>query len=107
MNSLVLKPCRCVVFFAFIPTVAPSGSGLCRGAGLATLTRARVICRVDGDGLRLAREGDFLAFRLAPAALFLVRRRVFSATALAWISTPLLTVPRKRPGKISSRRPGA
>jgi len=56
-----------------------------RGAGFATLARVsgpRVVC----DGLRLAREEVFDAFRLMPAALFLVRRRVFSATALAWVS---------------------
>jgi hypothetical protein len=53
---------------------------------LATLTLFRVIVRVDRDGLRLAREEVFLAFRLMPAVLFFERRRVFSATALAWIS---------------------
>src|SRR6185437_13976855 len=42
MNSFVLKPCLCVVFFTYIPKVAPSGSGLRRAAGFATLTRLRV-----------------------------------------------------------------
>jgi len=55
--------------------------------GFATLTRARVGRRVDCDGLRLAPEVGFLVFRLMPAALFFERwRRVFSATALAWVS---------------------
>jgi hypothetical protein len=58
---------------------------------------------VDCEGLRLAREEVFVAFRLMPAALFFERRRVFSATALAWKITPLFAVPRKRPEKICSR----
>ena len=74
MNSLVLKPCRCVVFFAFIPKVTPSASGLRRWAGFATLTLLRVGRRVDCDGLRLAPEEGFLAFRLMPVALFFERR---------------------------------
>jgi hypothetical protein len=73
MNSLVLKPCRCVVFFAVIPKFAPSASGLRRRTGFATLTLPRVVRRVDGGGLRLAPEVGFLAFRLVPAALFFVR----------------------------------
>src|SRR5689334_16936151 len=103
MNSWVLKPCRCVVFFAFIPkAVAPSASGLRRCAGFATLTRVRVGVRADCEGLRLAREEVF-AFRLMPVALFFGRRRVFSATALAWNSRLFLTVPRIPPEKICSR----
>src|SRR5215469_11614433 len=99
MNSWVLKPCRCVVFFVFIPkAAAPSASGLRRCAGFATLTRLRVSARADCEGLRLAREEVF-PFRLMPVALFFGRRRVFSATALAWEFTPLLTVPRKLPRK--------
>jgi hypothetical protein len=75
-----------VVFFAFIPkAAAPSESGLCRGAGFATLTRLRVSARADCEALRLAREEVF-AFRLMPVALFFGRRRVFAATALAWNS---------------------
>src|SRR5262249_43767041 len=86
MNSWVLKPCRCVVFFVFIPkAAAPSGSGFRRCGGFATLTRLRVNERADCDGLRLAREEVFV-FRLMPVALFFGRRRVFSATALAWNS---------------------
>ena len=54
------------------------------GSGFAMLTRLRAAARVDCEGLRLAREEVFVAFRLMPAALFLERRRVFSATALAW-----------------------
>ena len=73
MNSLVLKPCRCVVFFAFIPKLAPSVSGFRRWTGFATLTLPRVVGRVDCDGLRLAPEVGFLAFRLRPAALFFER----------------------------------
>jgi hypothetical protein len=73
MNSPVLKHCRCVVFFAFIPKLAPSASGLRRLTGFATLTRARVGRRVDCDGLRLAPEVGFLVFRLMPAALFFER----------------------------------
>ena len=74
MNSWVLKPCRCVVFFTFIPkAAAPSASGLRRCAGFATLTRLRVIARVEGEGLRLAREEVFAAFRLMPVALFFGR----------------------------------
>src|ERR1700728_417068 len=99
MNSLVLKPCLCVVFFTFIPKVAPSASGLCRGAGFATPTRLRAMVRVGCDGLRLAREEDFLAFRFMPAALFLVRRRVFSATALAWVTRLFLRFLEKSPKK--------
>ncbi|MGB6757162.1 MAG: hypothetical protein WBE82_04430, partial [Xanthobacteraceae bacterium] len=75
-----------VVFFAFIPKDAPSASGLGRWAGLATLTLDRAAVRVGRDGLRLAREAGLVVFRLIPAALFFERRRVFSATALAWIS---------------------
>jgi hypothetical protein len=45
-----------------------------RGAGFATLTRLRAGRRVDCDGLRLAPEAGFLAFRLMPAALFFERR---------------------------------
>ncbi len=74
MNSLVLKPCRCVVFFAFIPKLAPSASGLRRWTGFATLTLPRVVRRVDWDGLRLAPEVVFLAFRLMPGVLFFARR---------------------------------
>jgi len=33
----------------------------------------RVIARVEGDGLRLAREEVFAAFRLMPVALFFGR----------------------------------
>jgi len=74
MNSPVLKPCRCVVFFAaFIPKFAPSASGLRRWTGFATLTRVRAVRRVDCDGRRLPPEVGFLAFRLMPAALFFVR----------------------------------
>jgi len=73
MNSLVLKPCRWVVFFAFIPKVAPSASGLRRGTGFAALTLAWVVRRVDCDGLRLAPEAGFLVFRLMLAALFFER----------------------------------
>jgi hypothetical protein len=72
MNSFVLKPCRCVVFFAFIPKLAPSASGLRRWAGFATLTRDRVV-RVGCVGLRFAPEAGFRAFRLMPAALFFER----------------------------------
>jgi len=75
-----------VVFFVFIPkAAAPSASGLRRCAVFATLTRLRVSARADCEGLRLAREEVF-AFRLMPVALFFGRRRVFSATALAWNS---------------------
>src|ERR1700757_130489 len=103
MNSWVLKPCRCVVFFVFIPkAAAPSASGLCRCAGFAALTRLRVSARADCDGLRLARE-EVLVFRLMPVVLFFGRRRVFSATALAWNSRLFMTVPRKLPEKICSR----
>src|SRR6516162_140088 len=99
MNSWVLKPCRWVVFFALIPkAAAPSASGLRRCTGFATLTLVRVIARADCDGLRLAREGVFV-FRLMPVALFFGRRRVFSATALAWNSRLFMTVPRKLPKK--------
>jgi hypothetical protein len=73
MNSLVLKPCRWVVFFAFIPKVAPSASGLCRWTGFATLTLRRVGRRVDCEGLRLVPEAGFLVFRLMLAALFFER----------------------------------
>jgi len=53
---------------------------------LATRTRFPGTLRVDCDALRLTREDVFLVFRLMPAALFFDRWRVFSATALAWIS---------------------
>src|SRR5262252_9984513 len=57
MNSWVLNPCRCVVFFVFIPkAAAPSASGLRRCAVFATLTRLRVSARADCEDLRLARE---------------------------------------------------
>src|SRR6516162_1882706 len=99
MNSWVLKPCRCVVFFVFIPkAAAPSASGLRRCAGFATLTRLRVSARADCESLRLARE-EFFAFRLMPLPLFFGRRRVFSATALAWNSRLFMTVPRILPRK--------
>src|SRR6516164_1082365 len=99
MNSWVLKPCRCVVFFVFIPkAAAPSASGLRRCAAFATLTRLRVSARADCEGLRLARE-EFFAFRLMPVPLFFGRRRVFSATALAWNSRLFMTVPRILPPK--------
>jgi hypothetical protein len=41
MNSFVLKPCRCVVFFVVIPKLAPSASGLRLGAGFAALATTR------------------------------------------------------------------
>src|SRR5579862_891685 len=100
MNSLVLKPCLCVVFFTLIPKVAPSASGLRRCAGFATLARLGAAARVGCKGLRLAREEVFLAFRFMPVALFFERRRVLSATALRVGHTPLLTVPRKIPEKM-------
>src|SRR5580704_15547640 len=106
MNSWVLKPCRCVVFFVFIPkAAAPSASGLRRCAGFATLTRRWVSARADCEGLRLAREEVFV-FRPMPAALFFGRRRVFSATALAWNSRLFMTVPRNSPKKYAPG-PGA
>jgi hypothetical protein len=54
---------------------------------------------VGCEGLRLAREDVFRVFRPMPVALFLERRRVFSATALAWKSRLSLTIPRKLPKK--------
>jgi hypothetical protein len=44
-----------------------------RWTGFATLTRLWVVRRVDCDGLRLAPEVGFLAFRLMPAAPFFER----------------------------------
>jgi hypothetical protein len=44
-----------------------------RAAGFATLTRLRVVRRVDGAGLRFAPEDGFFAFRLMPVALFFER----------------------------------
>jgi hypothetical protein len=73
MNSLVLKPWRCVVFFAFIPKLTPSASGLRRWTGFAALTLPRVVGRAGCDGLRLAPEVGFLAFRLMPAVPFFAR----------------------------------
>src|ERR1700752_682463 len=103
MNSWFLKPCRCLVFFVFFPKhAAPSAPGLRRCADFAALTRRWVSARADCEGLRLAREEVFV-FRPMPAALFFGRRRVFSATALAWNSRLFMTVPRKLPEKICSR----
>ena len=73
MNSFVLKPCRCVVFFVVIPKLAPSASGLRRETGLAALTLSRVVRRAVCDGRRLAPEVGFLAFRLIPVVLFFAR----------------------------------
>jgi hypothetical protein len=73
MNSLVLKPCLCVVFFAVIPKVAPSASGLRRRGRLVALTLLRGIAGVVRDVLRLAREEVFLVLRLMPVVLFFER----------------------------------
>jgi hypothetical protein len=59
-----------------------------------------VVC----DVRLLAREDVFPAFRVIPAVLFFERElfervRVLSATAFAWIITPLLTVSSKTPKK--------
>jgi len=64
---------------------------------------------VEGEGLRLAREEVFAAFRLMPVALFFGRWRVFSATALAWNSRlfwRFLGYPRKNKLPVGSRPRG-
>src|SRR4051812_20377869 len=110
MNSLVLKPCRCVVFLMVIPLFAPSPSGLRRLRGLfSDLATAAV--RPDDrrgacDPLRLARDGAFFTFRRTAGEVFLVRLRAFSATAFAWSARLSVTVPRKRPEKIRSQLGG-
>src|SRR6185437_6396038 len=86
MNSLVLKPCRWVVFLlVVIPGSAPSPA--LRPATLATGAPRRSLPRGACEVRRVA--ADFLAPRLTPADLFLCLRRGLSATAYAWVARPL------------------
>ena len=72
MNSLVLKPCRCVVFFEVIPGFTPSTSGLRRAAGFGTDDRCSTGPREAGVFRRLAPTGlFFLALRLTPEVFVL------------------------------------
>src|SRR5450830_1928653 len=87
MNSLILKPCRWVVFLLLgIPGKTPSPAPLrlpvilAAGAPLRTLPRGA--CEV-----RRA-SADFFGFRLMPGEPFFDFLRGFSATAHAWNSRP-------------------
>src|SRR5258707_5194444 len=97
MNSLVLKPCRWVVFLLVIPEETPS-SGLRRTDGLATGARLRGAAREARDTRRRWAADVFLVRRLT-AVVFFDRWRVFPATAVCVGLTSLFEVPRKRPEK--------
>ena len=70
MNSLVLNPCRWVVFFKVIPGFTPSASGL-RTGGLVAGGRGRAGLREVWGFRRLAPAVAFfvVVLRLAPDVL--------------------------------------
>ena len=73
MNSLVLKPCRCVVFFEVIPGFTPSTSGLRRAAGFGTEGRRSAGLRETGVFRRLVLAGlFFVVLRLTPEVFVLL-----------------------------------
>src|SRR5712672_2851812 len=88
MNSLVLKPCRWVVFLLVIPGVAPS-SGLRRTGVLATGTARCVAAREACDALRRSPAEVFLVRRVT-AVVFFDLWRVFPATAFCVDHTSLV-----------------
>src|SRR4051812_1209434 len=87
MNSLVLKPWRCVVFFGVIPGIAPC-SGLLRPSALATGAARRAVPRAACEVRRTGPAAVFLALRLVPDEPFLVFWRIFPATAYACLARP-------------------
>src|SRR3954452_24268632 len=86
MNSLVLKPWRCVVFFGVIPGIAPC-SGLLRPSALATGAARRAVPREACEVRRTGPAAGFFARGLAPGeALFVFWRGGLHRTSPSWSS---------------------
>src|SRR5258707_10773571 len=100
MNSLVLKPCRWVVFLLVIPEETPS-SGLRRTDGLATGARLRGAAREARDTRRRWAADVFLVRRLTAVGFF-DPWRAFPAPALCVGLPPPFEGPRKRTQKKTS-----
>src|SRR4026209_2288953 len=92
MNSLVLKPCRWVVFLLLvIPGMTPSPAPVRAPVILAAGAPARAGPR-EAWGVRRV-TADFFGPRLMPADPFCDLCRDFPATAHAWIARPLIWEP--------------
>src|SRR5215467_8146691 len=92
MNSLVLKPCRWVVFLlVVIPGMTPSPAPFLVPAVLAAGALPRTAPREAWEVRRVS--ADFFGPRLMPAEPFFDLCRVFPATAHAWNARPLLWKP--------------